>query len=35
LVPEKLETTATVRVEKLEGGWTVTQVHLDGKGKAV
>jgi len=33
LVPEKLETTAAVTFEKLEAGWTVTQIHLDVKGK--
>lgn len=27
--PEKIETQATVTLEKLEAGWTVTQVHLD------
>ncbi|MDF2458340.1 MAG: osmC [Nitrospira sp.] len=32
-VPEKLETTATMTFEKLEAGWTVTQIHLDVKGK--
>jgi osmotically inducible protein OsmC len=33
LVPEKLETTATITFEKVDAGWTVTQVHLDVKGK--
>jgi len=33
LIPDKLETTATVSFEKLEAGWTVTQIHLDVKGK--
>ncbi|MBA5866847.1 MAG: OsmC family peroxiredoxin [Nitrospira sp. CR1.3] len=33
LTAERLETTATVNFEKLEAGWTVTQVHLDVKGK--
>jgi len=33
LVPEQLNTTATVTFEKLEAGWTVTQIHLDVKGK--
>ncbi|MDF0642601.1 MAG: OsmC family protein [Nitrospira sp.] len=32
LVPEKLETTATVQFEKLDAGWTVTKIHLDVKG---
>jgi osmotically inducible protein OsmC len=32
LVPDKLETTATLTFEKLEAGWTVTQIHLDVKG---
>ena len=29
LKPESIETTATVTMEKLEAGWTVTEVHLD------
>jgi len=29
LVPEKLATTATLTMEKLEAGWTVTAMHLD------
>ncbi len=33
LVPEKLATTATLSFEKLEAGWTVTQIHLDVRGK--
>lgn len=33
LVPEKLDTTATVTFEKLEAGWTVTGILLDVKGK--
>ena len=33
MVPDKLETTATLSFEKLEAGWTVTQIHLDVKGK--
>lgn len=33
LVPEKLETTATVTFDKLEAGWTVTGVHLSVTGK--
>lgn len=33
LVPEKLDTTATVTFEKLEPGWTVTGILLDVKGK--
>jgi osmotically inducible protein OsmC len=33
LVPEKLETTATVTFEKLEAGWTVTGILLDVTGK--
>lgn len=32
LVPEQLETTATVQFEKLDAGWTVTLIHLDVKG---
>ncbi|HMS82199.1 MAG TPA: OsmC family protein [Nitrospira sp.] len=28
LVADKLETTATLSFEKLEAGWTVTQIHL-------
>ena len=33
LIPEKLETTATVTFDKLEAGWTVTNILLDVKGK--
>lgn|SRR5574340_82827 len=33
LVPEKLETTATVTFDKLDAGWTVTGIHLAVKGK--
>lgn len=33
LVPEKLETTATVTFVKLEAGWMVTGILLDAKGK--
>ncbi len=33
LVPERLETTATVTFDKLEAGWTVTNILLDVKGK--
>ena len=29
LTPERIETAATVTLEKLEQGWTVTAVHLD------
>ena len=32
LVAEKLETTATVTFDKLEAGWTVTQIHLEVRG---
>ena len=33
LVADKLETTATLSFEKLEAGWTVTQIHLDVRGQ--
>ena len=33
LTAERLETTATVTLEKLDAGWTVTKVHLDLKAK--
>lgn len=33
LVADKLDTTATLSFEKLEAGWTVTQIHLDVRGK--
>ena len=29
MTPESIETTATVSLDKLEGGWTVTAVHLN------
>jgi osmotically inducible protein OsmC len=29
LVPDTLKTTATVTLDKLEGGWTVTESHLE------
>ena len=29
LTPESVHTTATVTLERLEAGWTVTQIHLD------
>ncbi|MFI5371733.1 MAG: OsmC family protein [Candidatus Eisenbacteria bacterium] len=29
LKPERIETTATVTLEKLDAGWTLTRVHLD------
>ncbi len=29
LTPDSLETTATVTMEKLDAGWTVSQIHLD------
>jgi lipoyl-dependent peroxiredoxin len=29
LAPERIATTATVSLEKLEAGWTLTAVHLD------
>lgn len=29
MTAERIETTATVTMEKLEAGWTVTEVHLD------
>ena len=29
LTAERLETTATVTMEKLEAGWTITAIHLD------
>ncbi|HEY6084489.1 MAG TPA: OsmC family protein [Nitrospira sp.] len=32
LTPDKLETTATVTFDKLEAGWTVTNIQLDVKG---
>jgi osmotically inducible protein OsmC len=33
LTPQRLNTTATVSFEKVDAGWTVTQIHLDVKGK--
>lgn len=33
LVAEQLATTATVTMEKLDAGWTVTGIHLEVKGK--
>jgi osmotically inducible protein OsmC len=33
LTPQELRTTATVTFEKLDAGWTVTQIHLDVKGR--
>ena len=33
LKPQKIETTATVTMDKLEGGWTVTEVLLQVKAK--
>jgi lipoyl-dependent peroxiredoxin len=33
LVPESLNTTATVTLDKLESGWTVTESHLEVVGK--
>jgi osmotically inducible protein OsmC len=33
LVPESLRTTATVSLEKLDAGWTVTESHLDVVGR--
>jgi lipoyl-dependent peroxiredoxin len=33
LVAEHLETTATLTFEQRDAGWTVTQIHLDVKGK--
>jgi len=33
LVADKLETAATVTFDKLEAGWTVTNIHLDVTGK--
>lgn len=32
LVADRLATTATVTMEKLDAGWTVTSIHLDVKG---
>jgi lipoyl-dependent peroxiredoxin len=33
IVPESLETTAAVTLEKLEAGFTITKIHLDVTGK--
>ena len=33
MTPEKLETSATVTFDKLEAGWTVTNILLEVKGK--
>jgi osmotically inducible protein OsmC len=33
LVPESLSTTATITLDKLDSGWTVTESHLDVTGK--
>src|SRR6266566_3364164 len=33
ITPQSIETTATVSLEKLDTGWTITQVHLDVKAK--
>ena len=33
IIPESLETTAAVTLEKLEAGFTVTKIHLDVTGK--
>jgi osmotically inducible protein OsmC len=33
LTPQQLRTTATVTFEKQDAGWTVTQIHLDVKGR--
>src|SRR5256714_6959952 len=33
LTPSSIETTATLTMEKLEAGWTITAVHLDVVGK--
>ena len=35
IAPTSLETTATVNLNKLDAGWTVTDIHLDVKGKLV
>ncbi len=31
IVPQSVETTASLTLEKLDAGWTVTKVHLDSK----
>lgn len=33
LVADRLESTATLSFEKLEAGWTVTEIHLDVRGR--
>jgi lipoyl-dependent peroxiredoxin len=33
IVPESLETTASLTLEKLEAGWTITKIHLDVTGR--
>ena len=33
ITPDSLETSATVSLEKLDSGWTVTKIHLDVVGK--
>ena len=33
VTPESIKTTAVVTMEKLEAGWTVTEIHLDVKAK--
>jgi osmotically inducible protein OsmC len=33
MVPESIDTTATLTMEKLDVGWTVTKIHLDVKAK--
>jgi osmotically inducible protein OsmC len=33
ITPESIETTATLTLDKLDTGWTVTEIHLDVKAK--
>ena len=33
LAPERLETTATVTLEQVDGNWTISKIHLDLTGK--
>src|ERR1700676_361035 len=33
ITPESLETTASLTMEKLDAGWTITKVHLDVAGR--
>jgi lipoyl-dependent peroxiredoxin len=33
ITPESIQTTATVTMDKLDAGWTITEVHLDVSGK--